>query len=234
MPDVRLFLTGEPTWAYFRPNDPASAANWRERGEKVFPALFPFFDIASGLHSRRPRLVEWPAKDGAGIQLAQAARLSPRTELLANPMRAGFGTSCACRGRWWAAASTLRRTVPDAACAGAPCRSGNRGEDGGDASSAHSGKAGPAQRGRTPRTSPALAGRARLAGPRSPPVGPHRVPPSCPSVRGLPGSSRRVSGGLDVAPPPGEGATCPGSSRRNPGCGGRPDVYPGNRGRCRG
>lgn len=51
--DVRLFLTGEPTWAYLHPKDPASAANWRERGEKVFRALFPFFDIASGLHPRR-------------------------------------------------------------------------------------------------------------------------------------------------------------------------------------
>ncbi len=51
--DVRLFLTGEPTWAYLRSEDPASADSWRERCEKVFQALFPFFDIASGLHEQR-------------------------------------------------------------------------------------------------------------------------------------------------------------------------------------
>jgi hypothetical protein len=48
-----IFLTTEPTWAYLHPKDPASAASWRERGEKVFRALNPFFDIASGLHARR-------------------------------------------------------------------------------------------------------------------------------------------------------------------------------------
>ena len=51
--DVRLFLTGEPTWAYLRPKDPASEEIWRSRCEQVYHALLPFFDIASGLHAQR-------------------------------------------------------------------------------------------------------------------------------------------------------------------------------------
>ncbi len=51
--DMRLFLTAEPTWAYLHSKDPASVENWKKRGEKVFEALSPFFDIASGLHAQR-------------------------------------------------------------------------------------------------------------------------------------------------------------------------------------
>ena len=39
------------TWAYFEPKDPNSKANWKERSDRVFQALFPFFDIASGIHA---------------------------------------------------------------------------------------------------------------------------------------------------------------------------------------
>ena len=51
--DAGVFFRGDLTWIYMNPPDPASAETWKRRNEQLFRALFPFFDLAAGVHPRR-------------------------------------------------------------------------------------------------------------------------------------------------------------------------------------